>query len=115
MRLRRKKTSVSMDHLIEFVNTVLFACGDTCTQCLIDEIAVDSDELAEVIARLKDAHTLRDFLPDGEKELTVAFVDFLIHVTKSAMFTSELLRRPGVRWADDSGEAAPTVIIFSPN
>jgi hypothetical protein len=115
MRFRKKKASPPMEDLVTFIESVLAAAGGSCTQCLIDDLGNESAELADSIARLQTAHLMRDILPAGEEELTDAFGEFLARVTKMAMFTAELMHRPGVGWTDESTETGSPVIVISPN
>jgi hypothetical protein len=115
MRFSKKKASPPMEDLIKYIDSVLAAAGESCTQCLIDDLGNDSAELADVIARLGAAYLLRDIAPGGEEELTAAFSQFLARVTKMAVLTGELTHRPGVRWTDDTIETGYPVIVISPN
>ena len=111
MRFRRKKASPPMEDLINLIDSALAAAGQSCTQCLIDELGNEASELGEAIVALNTAYLMRPVLPDGEDNLAVAFAQFLKLVTKMAVFTAELTGRPGVRWTDESTEIAFPVII----
>jgi hypothetical protein len=113
MWLRRKKTALLEGELIKFIDSALVDADWSCTQCLIDELGNESGELADVIAELKSAYLLLFIAPDGEAAFAAALGEFLGRVTKMALYTAELMHRPGVRWADTTVTAAwPTV---SPN
>ena len=114
MRLSRKKASPPMEDLIHLIDSALAAAGQSCTQCLIDELGNESGELGEAIVALSTAYLLRRVLPDGEDNLTVALARFLTLVTKMAVFTAELNGRPGIRWTDESTEI-PIPVIVIPN
>lgn len=114
MWLRRKKASPPMEDLISLIDAALVAAGESCTQCLIDELGNDSSEIGDAIVGLNTAYLMRSILPNGEENLTIAFAKFLTLVTKMAIFTAELTGRPGVRWLDETIEV-PIPIINNPN
>jgi hypothetical protein len=114
MRFSRKKASPPMEDLINLIDSALTAAGQSCTQCLIDELGNEAGELGEAIVALNTAYFMRSVLPNGEDNLTVALAQFLTLVTKMAVFTAELNGRPGIRWIDESVEIALPVIV-SPN
>ena len=111
MRLSRKKASPPMD-LITLIDSALAAAGQSCTQCLIDELGNESGELGEAIVALNTAYLMRPVLHDGEDNLTDALAQFLTLVTKMAVFTAELNGRPGIRWTDESTEITFPVIVI---
>jgi hypothetical protein len=112
MRLRRKKASPPMEDLLNLIDSVLAAAGQSCTQCLIDELGNEASELGEAIVAFNTAYLMRSVLPDGENNLAVAFAQFLKLVTKMAVFTADLTGRSGVRWTDESTEIAIPVIVI---
>jgi hypothetical protein len=112
MRLRRKKASPPVEDLLNLVDSVLAAVGQSCTQCLIDEFGNEASELGEAIVALNTAYLMRSILPDGEDKLTAEFARFLTLVTKMAVSAAELAGRPGVRWTDESTEIAFPVIVI---
>ncbi len=112
MRFSRKKASPPMVDLIALIDSALAAAGQSCTQCLIDELGNEASELGEAIVVLKTACLLRPVLPNGEDNLTAALAQFLTLVTKMAVFTAELTGRPGIRWTDESTEITIPVIVI---
>jgi hypothetical protein len=114
MWLRRKKADPPMENILQFIESTLAAGNGSCTQCLIDYLGNEKSELAESIGRLQSAYALRGIVPGGEEEFTDSFAEFLKRVIEMAMFTAELMHRPGVRWLDESTETGWPVII-SPN
>lgn len=114
MRFSRKKASPPMEDLINLIDLALAAAGQSCTQCLIDELGNEAGELGEAIVALNTAYLMRPVLPDGEDNLTAALARFLTMVTKMAVFSAELTGRPGVRWLDETLEI-PIRIFNSPN
>jgi hypothetical protein len=113
MRLsRKKKASPPMEDLINLIDSALAAAGQSCTQCLIDELGNEASELGEAIVALNTAYLMRPVLPDGEDNLTDTLARFLTLVTKMAVFTAELNGRPGIRWTDESTEIAFPVIVI---
>jgi hypothetical protein len=114
MRFRRKKESPPMEDLLNLIDSALSAAGGSCTQCLIDELGNESSEIGDAIVGLNTAYLMRSILPNGEDNLTVVLARFLTLVTKMAIFSAELTRRPGVRWLDETIEI-PIPIINIPN
>jgi hypothetical protein len=115
MRLSRKKANPPMDNIIKLIQSTLADANVSCTQCLVDYLGNESPELAESIVALETASLLRAVSPDGEEELTAALQEFLTRVIELAVFTAELMRRPGVGWTDESVETAWPAIVVSPN
>jgi hypothetical protein len=103
-----------MDDLISFIDSVLDAAGQSCTQCLIDDFGNDAADLGDAIVDLNAALLAHSIPPDGEDNLTRAFARFLSLVTKMAILTAELNGRPGIRWIDETIEI-PFSIINIPN
>ena len=114
MRFSRKKRKASppMEDLISLIDSALAAAGQSCTQCLIDDLGNEADELGEAIVALNTAYLVRPVAPDGEDSLSAALARFLTLVTKMAVFTAELNGRPGIRWTDESTEIAFPVIVI---
>jgi hypothetical protein len=112
MRFSRKKASLSMEDLINLIDSALAAAGQSCTQCLIDEFGNEASELGEAIVAFNTAYLMRSVLPDGEDNLSAALAQYLTLVTKMAVFTAELNGRPGIRWTDESTEIAFPVIVI---
>ena len=112
MWFRRRKANPPMEDLINLIDNVLAAVGQSCTQCLIDDFGNDSADLGEVIVDLNTAFLLRSIQPNGEDNLTRAFARFLSLVTKMAIVTTELNGRPGIRWTDESTEITIPVVII---
>ena len=110
MWFRRRKANPPMEDLINLIDNVLAAVGQSCTQCLIDDFGNDSADLGEVIVDLNTAFLLRSIQPNGEDNLTRAFARFLSLVTKIAILTTELNGRPGIRWIDEDAEIAFPII-----
>jgi len=103
-----------MESLIEFTETVLALASGSCTQCLIEELGNENSQIVGTIGRFQVAYEWRNPSPASEEEFADAFAEFLTRVVKMAVFTGELMRRPGVRWIDESREIALPVIA-SPN
>ncbi len=112
MWLRRKKASLPVESLINLIDSVLFAADGSCTQCLIDELGNENDELPRVIVDLEDAYASRSTSPDGEENFAGALAAYLNLVTQMAVYTAELMRRPGVRWTDETVEMTIPVIVI---
>lgn len=103
-----------MQDLINLIDDVLAAVGQSCTQCLIDDFGNDATDLGDAIVDLNTAYLMRSTLPNGEDNLARAFARFLSLVTKMAILTTELNGRPGIRWTDESTEIAiPITIILN--
>jgi hypothetical protein len=106
MRFRRKKASPPMEDLLNLIDSALAAAGESCTSCLIDELGNESSEIGDAIVSLNTAYLMRSITPNGEDNLTIALARFLELVTKMAIFSAELTRRPGVRWLDETLEVS---------
>ena len=103
-----------MENLIEFTDSILKAASESCSSCLIEELGDENSEIGDVIARLFVAYDLRGISPQSEEEFAEAFALFLTRVVTMAVFTAELMHRPGVRWIDQNTEIALPIVI-SPN
>jgi hypothetical protein len=95
-----------MERLSEFVDLVLIAVTGACTRCLIEELSDENSEIADVIARFQIARDECGTSPESAAEYADASAEFLTRVIKMALFTAELMHRPGVRWIDESTEIA---------
>jgi hypothetical protein len=99
-----------MQDLINLIDNVLAAVGQSCTQCLIDDFGNDAADLGDTIVDLNTAYLMRSILPNGEDNFTRALARYLSLVTKMAILTTELNGRPGIRWIDESAEIAIPII-----
>ena len=103
-----------MENLITFLDKILIIGNRSCTECLINELGDENSEIGDSIARIQAAYERRDISPDHAQELAEAFADFMTRVVTMAVFSAELMHRPGVRWLDESTEIA-LPIAASPN
>jgi hypothetical protein len=111
-----KKGNPPMENLITFTESVLDVATGSCTRCLIDELGDENSEIADSIARLQTAHfmLLCGTSPGSAEEFSEALASFMTRVVTMAVFTAELMHRPGVRWIDENTEIALPVVT-SPN
>jgi hypothetical protein len=99
-----------MQNLIEFTESILEIAANSCNACLINELSDENSEIADSIARLQVAHESFGQSPDNDEEFAAALADFLTRVITMAVFTGELMHRPGVRWIDEHKEIALPIV-----
>ena len=114
MWLQRKKVTPVMESLLKLIESTLNAADGSCTQCILDELGNENAELPAAIVDLQDAYARRLSSRRGRQDFADALAKFMTLATAMAIFTAELMRRPEVRWTDDSIEAGWPVVI-SPN
>jgi hypothetical protein len=102
MWLRRRKALSLTESLIQFTESVLDAAVGSCTRCLMDELCEENAELPVRIARLQLAYETRGESPERATEFGTALAQFVTHSITIAVFTGELLHRPGVRLTDEN-------------
>lgn len=100
-----------MDNLITFTEEILTLAAGSCNACLIAELADENSEIADSITRLQVAHESFGRSPEHDDEFADALADFLTRVITMAMFTGELMHRPGVRWLDENRETTLPIVI----
>jgi hypothetical protein len=103
-----------MESLLKLIDVVVNSACGSCTQCIIDELGNENAELPAAIVDLQEAYASRFTSPRGEQDFADALAKFMTLATEMAIFTAELMRRPDVRWIDESVEIALPV-MFSPN
>ena len=103
-----------MESLLKYIDTVLALGSESCTQCLIEELADENSEITDSLARFQVAYEWLGQLPRSEEEFHEAFADFMTRIVKMALFSAELMHRPGVRWTDQASTTTVPVVI-SPN
>lgn len=99
-----------MDNLTSFLDKILIIANQSCTECLISELGDENSEIGDSIARLQLAYERSQISPDYEQELAAVLADFMTRVVTMAVFTGELMHRPGVRWLDQSTEIALPIV-----
>jgi hypothetical protein len=112
MWLRRKKVALPMESLLKLIEFAVNAAAGSCTECIIDELGNENAELPAAIVDLQDAYASRASSPHGEQDFADALAKFLSLATEMAIFTAELMHRPGVRWTDESTEIALPIVII---
>ena len=100
-----------MDNLITFTDEIMTVATGSCNACLIAELGDENSEIADSITRLQVAHESFGRSPVHDDEFAAALADFLTRVITMAVFTGELMHRPGVRWIDESREIALPIVI----
>jgi hypothetical protein len=101
-----------MEGLLKLIESALSAASGSCTGCVIDELGNEYTELPGAIVALQNAYASRSSSAQGEENLINAFMEFMELVTQMAVFTGELMYRPGVRWLDETIDVAVPIIVI---
>jgi hypothetical protein len=87
-----------MSNLSEDIRELQAQASVLCPQCLRDEIAVRSEALDGLTARLQAVTAARDSAPDGHDNYLRVFAEVMGTVLVLATFTAELAKRPADSW-----------------